>query len=151
MVKSTISWSEYSSYLDLIANSIQNDIRDVKSYDIVGLSRGGLIPAASLAYKLDIKNVFSMGIRSYSDEKLQHDFFVYQSVDVLGLKEKIFIVDDISDTGETFNFLLNHLQQLKPEMHITTVSLVTKSKTKHKPDYSSREYEHDVWVEFPWD
>jgi hypoxanthine phosphoribosyltransferase len=151
MVKSTISWSEYSSHLDFIVNNIQNDIKDVESYDIVGLSRGGLILAASLAYKLDIKNVFSMGIRSYSDKKEQQDFFVYQSVNVPDLKRKIFIVDDISDTGDTFNYLLKHLYRLEPEMSITTVSLVTKNKTTHNPNYSSKEYEHDVWVEFPWD
>jgi hypoxanthine phosphoribosyltransferase len=151
MVKSTISWNEYNSHLDSIVNNIQNDIKDVESYDIVGLSRGGLILAASLAYKLDIKNVFSMGIRSYSDKKEQQDFFVYQSVNVPDLKRKIFIVDDISDTGDTFNYLLKHFYRLEPEMSITTVSLVTKNKTAHNPNYSSKEYEHDVWVEFPWD
>jgi hypoxanthine phosphoribosyltransferase len=151
MVKSTISWSEYSSHLDFIVDRVKNDIKDIKEYDIVGLSRGGLILAASLAYKLDIKNVFSIGIRSYSDEKTQQDFFVYQSVNVPDLKKHILIVDDISDTGDTFNYLLKHLYRLEPEMNIVTISLVTKNKTAHKPNYSSKEYEHDVWVEFPWD
>jgi hypoxanthine phosphoribosyltransferase len=151
MVKSNISWCEYNSYVDFIVNNIQNDIKDTEGYDIVGLSRGGLILAASLAYKLDIKNIFSMGIRSYSDKKEQQDFYVYQSVNVPDLRKHIFIVDDISDTGDTFNYLLKYFYRLEPQMHITTVSLVTKNKTTHKPNYSSKEYEHDVWVEFPWD
>jgi hypoxanthine phosphoribosyltransferase len=150
MVKATISWNEYNLYLDKITNLIKSETED-RDYDILGISRGGLILAASVAYKLNIKNVFSVGIRSYTDNNKQQEFFIYQSITLADLKKDILLIDDISDTGNTFNYLLSYYNKIDPEKNIKTVSLATKTNTKHKPNFSIQCFDDTVWVEFPWD
>ena len=63
------------------------------------------------------------------------------------MKEKILIVDDIVDTGITMDFVVKHVQNLKPASIKTCVLLDKPSRRKVdiKPDYCCFEIE-DVFV-----
>jgi len=120
---------------------------DTDLHDIVGVSRGGLVLAAALSYALNIKNVHSVGIRSYTTNNDQQDIQVYQHLNLGDLRHHVLVVDDVSDTGNTFL----HLQKLLINKQVTTASLATKCDTKLVPDHSALQLDSSIWIVFPWD
>lgn len=73
--KTYLNWDEIERLTDILSIKIKLSHPDVSS--IMGLPRGGLIPAVILSHKLDIPLVFTP-------------------------TENTLIVDDICDSGETF-------------------------------------------------
>jgi hypoxanthine phosphoribosyltransferase len=146
-MKHFITWDAFNNYVDNLSQKIRENI-DTADYDIVGISRGGLILAAALGYALKIKNVYSVGIRSYSNNDTQdEEIEVYQHLNLGNLRHNLLVVDDVSDTGNTFLYL----QKLLIDKETTTVSLAVKDKTKCVSDYNALRLNSDIWVVFPWD
>ena len=125
---------------------------------IVGLSRGGLIPAVMLANLLNIRHVYSLGLASYTvnDNGVvvtdEHDVYQPIPLECRGLTstDNVLIVDDISDQGNT----LNRAQQLLMEQHSVkskTCTLVVKPGTSHLPNFYFETVAQDKWVNFPWE
>jgi len=147
VVKHFITWDIFDSYVDQLSQKIKENI-NTTNYDIIGISRGGLILAAALGYALKIKNVYSIGIRSYSNNDTQdEEIEVYQHLNLGNLKRNLLVVDDVSDTGNTFLYL----QKLLSDKEIITASLAVKDHTKCISDYSALRLNSDIWIVFPWD
>lgn len=69
---------------------------------IVGVSRGGLVPAVMISHYFNIPmHTLSMG---ESNLWMAEDAFGYES------KKKILVVDDINDTGKTINAIMEDWQ-----------------------------------------
>src|SRR5438128_11014208 len=69
---------------------------------ILGIARGGLLPAAAMAYALDVKNVFMMSGELYTgvDERLDLPVMLpplLHAVHIAGAR--LPGVDDVADTG----------------------------------------------------
>ena len=120
---------------------------------IVAVARGGLAPASIIANRLNIKNVYSIGLSSYvmqSDgTQTQQDMDVYQTIDKLKC-DKILIVDDISDKGTTFDYVKEHVNKICTARVITS-AIVYKPGTSHVPDVVYDQVPDDRWVVFPWE
>jgi hypoxanthine phosphoribosyltransferase len=80
---------------------------------IVGITRGGLVPAVMLSHKLDCTmHALGVSLRDHTATEsnfwMAEDAFGYQhdSVQHLSLEKKqILIVDDINDSGATLNWI----------------------------------------------
>lgn len=120
---------------------------------ILQISRGGCIPGSLLAYHKDIKNVFTISVKSYNDRNQQHELIMQQiPIELFGneyVNKRILVVDDLADSGTTLRAIDNLF--LERDMHVDFCTLYTKKNTSFKPQYSMDEYESDVWLEFPWD
>jgi len=109
--------------------------------EVFGIQLGGVVPAVLVAKRLNHPAVSAMeldnlGIPVY--KKFSH--------------ERILIVDDIIDSGETMNTLHEYFQYHYPEVDIRTAGLIYKSNTsKHKPDYYGMDMECNDWIVFPWE
>ena len=91
MQKKSVSYDYVSFIVDLLEQRVKKD------YDfIVGVGRGGLIPATMLAYKLK-KKVISCGINTYNDMVQTDKYVVYQPITLPTKKCKVLVVDDICD------------------------------------------------------
>ena len=148
-------------------NYIDNACRCIAStYDgppikrIVGLSRGGLIPATLLAKYMNIREVYSIGIRSYKEgadyKTRSHEPEVYQSIQYtcprLSRGDPILIVDDISDKGCTFKYILDSIfNDISSSTRVSTASIFIKDKTEYQPDYYYKCLPDEQWVIFPWE
>ena len=152
-MSSTLHWHNIYNGLDLLCKDLKKDnyIPDA----IVGVGRGGLIPATLMAYKFNVKPLFNYTIQSYSDENLQtSDFIVYQEpgVDICNYKDKnVLVVDDLSDTGDTLLHIVDKLKHQFFLQHIKVAALAIKTDTKFRPDYYVQEYPSDTWLTFPWE
>jgi len=148
-----ISWSDVVKHVDKICNDIIRS--DVEIDAILGLSRGGLVPAVMIANQLDIDEVYSYGLRSYSN-KTGGDIKTYQLAGSETVKgDHILVVDDISDRGETLGYVKRQL--CKPThmpwtyKNIHTCTICVKPKTDFLPTWHAVDVEDDEWVIFPWE
>jgi uncharacterized protein len=159
---------------------------------IVGLTRGGLIPAVMISHYLNVP-MYSLGVSLRDNDMApesnlwmaedalgpnSRERFVENPVDVAGILEaasdllengthkEILIVDDINDTGATFNWIMKDWpsgcfpndpswsevwnNNVKFAVLVDNLS----SQCEVKMDYVGMEVnkaENDVWVDFPWE
>jgi len=106
---------------------------------IVGVGRGGLIPATILSYKLGINDLQNIAINTRHSDNIE----IYQIPQ--NLKGKVLVVDDINDTGVTFETIKKLL-----DVDITFASLIKRYNTKFDNIYAHLAT-NDDWYVFPWD
>ncbi len=113
---------------------------------VVGITRGGLVPAMIVARELDVRVVDTISVQSYSHQD-QREARVTKSpqADLMGDGTGILIVDDLVDTGKT----LELVRTLYPNAHFATVY----AKPKGNPLVNTyvTEVSQDTWIFFPWD
>jgi uncharacterized protein len=116
---------------------------------ILGIARGGLIPASAMAYALDVKNVFMMSIEFYTgvDERLDFPVMLpplLNAVDIAGAR--VLVVDDVADTGGTLKLVKDFCAEHVAEVRCSV--LYEKPRSVVKCEYVWRRT--DRWVNFPW-
>ncbi len=113
---------------------------------VVGITRGGLVPAMIVARELDIRVVDTISVKSYSHQS-QTEAKVTKSPqeDLMGDGEGILIVDDLVDSGKT----LELVRKLYPKAHFATV--YAKPSGRPQVDTYITEVSQDTWIFFPWD
>ena len=116
---------------------------------VLGIARGGLIPAGALAYALDTKNLFTLSVEFYTgvDTRLDVPVMLPPFLDAHDLDDAtVLIVDDVADTGRTLElvhrFCAGHVAQAR------TAVLYEKPQSVIKSDYVWRYT--DRWINFPW-
>jgi xanthine phosphoribosyltransferase len=145
--KLILNWEEYFTHCDALITQL----KDCNYSAILAVARGGLIPAQYLAYKLNIKKIFNIGIISYSDDNKMlnnEDINLYQRPNVYSdiCSDKLLIVDDIADSGRT----LKIVSELYPNSDVC-VLFYKEKKSIIVPGYYSQTIDNDIWVEFPYD
>lgn len=110
---------------------------------IVAVSRGGLVPATILARELDIRVLDTICVSSY-DHQQQRALTVLKDA-VLQDSERLLVVDDLVDTGETAKALREHF----PKACFVTV--YAKPQGKPLVDKYVTDIEQDTWIHLPWD
>ncbi|THD84289.1 xanthine phosphoribosyltransferase [Aliigemmobacter aestuarii] len=113
---------------------------------VVGITRGGLVPAMIVSRELDIRVVDTISVKSYSHQT-QTEARVTKSPqdDLMGDGTGILIVDDLVDSGKT----LELVRRLYPRAHFATV--YAKPAGKPQVDTYVTEVSQDTWIFFPWD
>lgn len=136
-----ISWQEFHQHTKQLAEKLKSNGSWNK---IVAVSRGGLLPAGILAYELDIRNVEVVNMSSYDGDKQRSKENIDIKSFVGDVDENTIVIDDLSDTGNTFRLL----RQEFPHAHFAAV--YAKSKGKNLVDFYVSEMP-DQWIVFPWD
>ena len=146
----------YPEIFELI-NTIFQQIKTVhdKDYftDIIGVARAGFIPAQILSYKLNVNRLHSYGARSYAVDNtpsLNGEFHTYQ-IPTISNNEKVLIVDEICDTGTTFNKIIDFLQKYWSIRDISTCSLLFKTNSSITPTFFGKEVPKEEWAILPWE
>ena len=113
---------------------------------VVGITRGGLVPAMIVSRELDIRVVDTISVKSYNHQA-QAEAQVTKSpqADLMGDGTGILIVDDLVDSGKT----LELVRRLYPRAHFATV--YAKPHGKPQVDTYITEVSQDTWIFFPWD
>lgn len=129
-------------------NDVKNLAKNIKLLGnfnkIIAVSRGGFLPAGILSYELGIRNIEVINISSYDEDIQRCDEDVKLVTSVSYVDEQTLIVDDLSDTGNTFNII----RKLFPNGKY--VSVYAKPKGINSVDIYEKKIP-DNWVVFPWD
>lgn len=113
---------------------------------IVGISRGGLTPGVMLShwFQKPFKSI-KAAIRDFPEWE---DYLPRKS------DKRILIVDDICDSGKTFQKISNHINKNNNNADIRFASLWWNNECNFKPYYYVRECAKDsegIWIHFPWE
>ncbi|ADE86082.1 xanthine phosphoribosyltransferase [Rhodobacter capsulatus] len=114
---------------------------------IVGITRGGMVPAAIIARELNIRIIDTISVKGYNHQT-QSDPVVIKAPqdDLMGADgEGILVIDDLVDSGRT----LELVRRLYPKAHFATV--YAKPKGREQVDTFITEVSQDTWIFFPWD
>ena len=144
-----VTWKEIVDWCLKLRSSI---VGKYSPDAIIGLSRGGLIPARLLSDYLWIKDLFSVktehwGITASKDGEAR--ITTDSSLPVRG--KNVLIVDDITDTGSSMKLAVDTIKKLEPASIKTSTMLHIEHST-FVPDYyaSSVSAKEWTWFIFPW-
>ena len=116
---------------------------------IVGVARGGLIPAGAIGYAIGVKAMGAINVEFYTDigQTLEEPIILSPQLDTDSLKgKKVLVVDDVADSGKTLDLVVNLLKETADE--VRSAVIYTKPKTIFEPDFSWKKT--DQWINFAW-
>jgi hypoxanthine phosphoribosyltransferase len=129
-----MSWKSYNLIVKDLVKKIKRS--DFVPSLVLYIPKGGAVIGTNLAY------VFNCKIYPISE---------YRKFEIdLPCFAKVLLVDDISDTGETFNRVIKQLKQ-KLVSEIKTASLLMRKGSKFKPNFVGKVIEHKKYIDFPWE
>jgi hypoxanthine phosphoribosyltransferase len=142
-----MGWADLGTAARSLAEAVHAD--GYRPDIILAIARGGLLPAAAVAYALGIKNTYTMNVEFYTDvdERLEVPMIlppVPELVDVVDAR--LLVVDDVADTGGTLEVV--HRFCAGKVAEVRTAVLYEKPRSVVKCDYAWRRT--DLWIDFPW-
>lgn len=117
---------------------------------VIGITRGGLVPATIVARELGVRIIDTVCVASY-DHQTRGELRLLKGVSDSTMKlgqgtgKGLLIVDDLVDTGSTARVV----RDLLPDAHFATV--YAKPMGKPLVDTFITEVSQDTWIYFPWD
>lgn len=137
-----ITWDEFHKDTKELCAKIKNKGIFNK---IIAVSRGGLLPAGVIAYELNIRNTEVINMSTYDGNKQRKSQDFELDCSSVGMTdEQTLVIDDLADTGNTFNLL----RPMFPKACFVTV--YAKEKGRASVDIFARKMS-DSWIVFPWD
>jgi len=140
----SMSWHDVEKAVSALANVLR---REFDPDIIVGIARGGLIPAVRLSHILGDKMLRIIHVRFYKgvDARDQKPELL---ADIGELSGKVVIVDDVADTGHTLEMVARIVRDRGAgDVRIATIAY--KPRSILKPDFYV--FETDKWIVFPWE
>ena len=176
MNKLYLNWKTIDQYCNKLAIQILKS--EWKPDYIVGIGRGGLVPAVILSHILEVPmHSLKVTLRDGAEEDCDHNCWMAE--DAMGyvtdreliksrwdskFQKNILIIDDINDSGSTFAWIKEDWRSscLPNELvwdkvwhkNVRFSTLINNLSSKETTDYSSLEInksEDDVWIVFPWE
>jgi xanthine phosphoribosyltransferase len=140
----------YYSYEEFISDikSLKLPLEVYSPEAIVSIARGGVTFGHFISSMLDIRNLYTINSIHYNDTTKLDDIKIFNIPD-LNNYEKILLVDDIVDSGDTLEEVLKVLNTKYPKLQIKTASVFYKTSAKISPDYKIKEATD--WIEFFWE
>lgn len=142
-------WSDFDSDVSNIAKQLQ-DSQWVPDY-IVGVKRGGLIPAIRLSHIFNKPLIMmSCQLRDSNDKEVR----LYE-VEEIPNDKNVLIVDDICDSGITMSkIMVQFFSNLFAPNNVKTCSLIYNTDQKFIVDYYAKTIDRSKnkgWIIFPWE
>ncbi len=143
-----VGWKE----IDELVSRLVRQMREAAfSPDlIVAIARGGFVPARLLADRLDVFDMDSMkiehyrGVRKGPRARLRYPL----AAEVAG--RRVLVVDDVSDSGETFELALAHIRERGTPAALRTAAMHHKESSSYRPDFHAGRLQSWSWLVYPW-
>ena len=113
---------------------------------IVGISRGGLTPGVMMSHWM--QKPFKPIKTSLRDFPEWEDYLPKKT------DERVLIVDDICDSGETFQKISDFITERGVNVEVHFASLWWNNECNFEPHYYVQECAKDsegIWIHFPWE
>ena len=140
-VRRLISWDEYDELCSHIAAQIGDDVPDV----VVGLTRGGLVPAVQLSHMFNVPLIpLNISLRDGKCANTTFDFELIKDY------QHPLVVDDINDSGSTLREVLEMIGPFPGSF----AALLSKESSKFECTYSGElinTHKDNEWIVFPWE
>jgi uncharacterized protein len=142
-----VSWEDLDRLVGVLADRLAGRQFDV----MLAITRGGMVPAGMLAYRLRLRDILVAAVEFYDDSGQpgpRPTFFQFPS-DALLRSKRVLIVDEVWDSGTTIHAVTDRVRQAggspvtavlhyKPERSVVPA----------RPDVFA--VETDRWVVYPF-
>lgn len=141
-----LGWDEIKSAVD----SLCYQIKFFKPILVVGVSRGGLIPATMISHRLNLP-LETINANTYEGTRR----ILEKPTRIEGWEpgyntNRVIVVDDIMDSGQTYRAILAETGGITPKFRFATlIDKTPRSFPDHSLYYS--QVSKNVWVRFPWE
>lgn len=132
-----MTWEELDKEITVLTSKI-HDTPDI----IIGIVRGGLIPARLLSSKLNVRDMYTLTVIKLGNKRKVTSEI---SEDLKG--KKIILVEDVLETGRSLIVAKNYLET--KGAIVKTACLYTMPISELKPNYYVKEIKE--LVRFPWE
>ena len=137
-------WNEMRREVNTLSRTISLDKFDPQV--IVGISRGGLTPGVMMSHWM--QKPFKPIKTSLRDFPEWEDYLPKKT------DERVLIVDDICDSGETFQKISDFITERGVNVEVRFASLWWNNECNFEPHYYVQECAKDsegIWIHFPWE
>ncbi len=117
---------------------------------IVAIGRGGYVPARILADLLGLMDLVGVRIEHYHGARKGTVARIRQPLSMGIGGRRILLLDDVSDTGETFEVALEHLRKNGATEQIHTAVIHHKITSCIEPDFYAQKIVKWRWIIYPW-
>jgi uncharacterized protein len=144
------TWADVDRWADRLTERIRS--AGAVPETIVALTRGGWVPSRLLSDRLAVRRIVSLraqhwGVTATPDGKAKISEGLSGPVE----GEKVLVVDDITDTGESLSLAVAHVAEQHPT-RLESAACLHIAHSKFVPTYYAEEIPRTgwVWVVFPW-
>jgi len=137
----------YISYndIDVMCKHLRTHVETHRPDIIVGITRGGLLPALYLSHHLEVP-LQTIVWQTRDVQKCEHNSTLKESIKA---GKRVVFVDDINDTGHTFSSISSAYGGTDNVMY---ASLVTKVDSIFNSGVTAMMLQADApWATFPWE
>jgi hypoxanthine phosphoribosyltransferase len=146
IAKEHVSFDDIAAMVEQLAEQVRGE------YDLLlAVTRGGLIPAGLLAYRLGLRNILVAAVEFYDDagQPGASPTFLQFPADPLLRDQRVLVVDEVWDSGTTVEAVTTRVRQAGGEPTVAVLHYKpTHSRVSIEPDYYVRAT--DAWVVYPW-
>jgi hypoxanthine phosphoribosyltransferase len=143
-----VTWEKFNELArqlgrQIIASGMEIDM-------IVAIGRGGYMPGRILSDLLGIMNLATFKIEHYHGSRKSAQAVIKYPLNANVSGRHILLVDDVSDSGDTFSIAIEHIRSKGALKAIHTGVLHHKTVSKFMPDYFAEEVKEWRWIIYPW-
>jgi uncharacterized protein len=144
-----LTWAD----VDQLVSSVMPRLLDQEYDMLIAITRGGIIPGAIIAERLQIQQVLVASVDFYEDETYSFDWPVFMQfpADSFLRGKQVLIVDDIWDRGKQIVSVGERIEQAGGQPF--SVVLHYKRHRSQFPDKEPDVYavETQDWIIYPWE
>jgi uncharacterized protein len=144
--KDHVSWGDLERLVLALADRVRGE------YDVMlAITRGALVPAGMLAYRLGIRNILVAAVAFYDDDGQPglEPIFLQFPADPLLHGRRVLVVDEVWDSGTTIHAVVERVRRAGG---IPTTAVLhykpARSKVPEAPDHHV--VTTDRWVVYPF-
>lgn len=135
-------YRDVAAMCDDLARRIRADL-------VVGITRGGLVPAVHLSHALGLPmEVINWQTRDGETQQADNQVVI----DAVLAGKTVVFVDDINDSGRTMHEVIHaYGWNICENPDVVFAALVEKSSSRERSHFCSLKIDDDRWVTFPWE
>ena len=142
-----LSWQE-CHYMTILMKRQMNQDGWTPEY-IIGLSRGGNVPATIFSHLFNVPaRILNVSFRDFPEQDDMDKFLSWAYL----TNKNVLIVDDINDSGATFKYIEENFG--RDNARVRFAALINNKPSKVKINYQGYEINKDeapTWIVFPWE
>jgi uncharacterized protein len=144
------TWEDAEGWADRVADQVRS--ANAVPETIVGLTRGGWVPGRLLCDRLGVKRLVALRAQHWGVTATRNGHAeITEGLSGPVEGEKVLVVDDITDTGESLRLATEHVREARPS-RLETATFLHIDHAALRPTYFAETIHRDawVWVVFPW-
>lgn len=143
-----VTWGQFNELSRTLAHSIRSTGYNIDL--LVAIGRGGYMPGRIVSDILGVMNLTTFKIEHYHGSRKSDEAFIRYPLVTEVEEQNILLVDDVSDSGDTFKIAMEHIKTLGTPKHIKTAVLHHKAVSSFVPDHYAALVKQWRWIIYPW-